>query len=253
MTDLARNDLAAPGGGSGQALNMYFPDAPPLVPSAQDDEFTGSVLDPKFTVWDPGGIGTWSIDTTKRMAKVTGNMAGTQRIAGLIQQLPGECASYCKVAGVFHAQDVGSLLEVGLAITGNVDAAPTTAFARSVTQYGYNNATDIGQGSRAQSWATYSTAPTEFWQLASEVRSYFRIRRSGLEVWLDSSPDGVTWYGSGNKQTIANLWGFGPCVAINDFSGPGTTTPWAAYFKFIRCFSGAGTSGFDATSIGRYL
>ncbi len=238
----------------GLGFSQYYPDAPALIPHACDDDFLVSPLDAKHLVWDPSSIATWSVDTTKRMAKATGVCSGTRVLTGLLQQLPAsECAIYCKAHMVFHALNiVGNLIEVGLAITGNMSAGPATEPAYIVTTYGYGQITNISQGHRVQTFTNYQTYASES-AAHNDVRSYFRIRRNGLSVWFDTSPDGVSWFGSGPGQSLAGLWGFGLVVGIHDFSGGSTGTPWTAYFQFLRVFSGAGSSGFDSTSIGRYV
>lgn len=237
----ADGSFASPGAAG---FPHWEPNAAPLIAHACDDEMQGAVVDAKHIEWDQGGVATYSMDTTRKMLKAVGTSDGTARLSALLQAVPDtEFAAYTKVDTIM-SPDASAVVDAGLILTDGTGAGAT---ARCVNMFHYDNASDVGQGSRCMSHAAYNS-PTILNSYIG-AKSYLRLRRNGSDVWFDHSHNGVTWHRA-TKFVYAGITHFGLGFAV---SGGIAGYEATAYWQFLRVFSGAGTSGYHATSIGRYV
>lgn len=223
----------------------WVPDAPPLAPHACNDEFTDGALAAKWSTWDPAALLTVGMDTDRRMVTLTGTGNGGSRLAGIYQAVPeSEFAFYAKV----HMNSILERGGIGLFVGGDLVGAPSTADAATAYTLGVAAAATPQIGH--QVWTAYNAAG------ASNLinygrpgyRMYIRMRCNGTNVRCDFSDDGVCW----TEMDTAITTAFTPA-----YFGLFLYTFEAVSFKgmadFFRVFSGSGTSGIDATKIGRRL
>lgn len=234
---------ATPGGVSG--VPMWFPAAPPVSPSAQDDEFDSgsSVLNVKWSKWDVPGILTATNDTTKNMGKLVSTSNGTVRMTGIYQAVPGsEFAVYARIAFNYDgASGQGAI--AALMIAGDLAGAPSTAGFHTIELDRVANSVFV----RARTWTSYTTATTRATYSQMDA-CYFRIRANGTTVAMDFSVDGVGW-----TQIDTRTAAFTPAnIGIALYNGDSGVS-LTAYVDFFRVFAGAGSSAIGATEIGRYL
>lgn len=231
---------STPGGG---AYSRWDPEAPPVSPHACDDEFDGLVLDPKWTAWDHSASQTRTLDTTRKMfqQQQTGN--GTVRAGGIYQAVPAsEFAVYARFSIAFPPTNASGA-SIGLMV--GDDLSNVASDFRAIDVNG-NNTTGLQVSTRT--WSAYNGSQTSVTTRTYPGGGYLRLRVNGTACASDYSPDGVAFW------MIASVTlGFTPVhFGISGASAENAVqvTSWAHWF---RVFSGAGTSAFNGTSIGRYI
>lgn len=228
---------ATPGIGG---VQVWFPGAPPSSPSAYDDEFDS--VSGLWSTWDPGTmLSTNGLDTNKHMYKLESTGSGTIRHAGIYQAVPGsEFAIYTRVGLPPFAGASG--MAAGLFVSDDIGTNPTTADFRDnvYTQ----NTTQVLVASRT--WTAYNGS-SSLQDSRAYVLNYLRIRCNGTAFNADISPDGLSWHTITTRTLGFTPTHMGLLLGIVD-AQVGT-----GYFEFFRVFSGAGTSGRDATNIGRFV
>jgi hypothetical protein len=228
-------------------VSLWYPDAPPSSPHSCDDEMNGSVVNAKWTELDPANQVTWSMDTTAHMLKAVGTDPGTgnTRLSGLYQAVPAsEFTIYTRCSNIYSST-VAKALDVGIFVSEDLAANPTTADLRAASLFQFNT----GRGVRNAAYAAYNGAVTVGTSY-SDPQPYLRIRCNGTAYVSDVSFDGISWF-----LLQAVTLGFTPAhfgVFIAQ-AGSGAGPEATGYWKFFRCFSGAGVSGYNATRIGRYV
>lgn len=234
-------------------IQMWHADAPPLSPHACDDEMDGT-SSATWSVFDRSGLFTQAMDTTNKMWSILQPLSvgtATSRVAGRLQAAPAsEMAIYAKVHSVAHfssgaalAWDCGILLAQGTGATDDLCLLGAYQFDGTASQVGM----------RGRLYSAFGAAGGDITNSSNQdPRPYVRVRFNGTALFFDSSPDGKSWFRQANTTLgyTPSQIGLGAALAI---SGSPTNVPAAAYFKFFRVFSGSGASGFNATSIGRYV
>lgn len=235
-TNFLRGDgtWAVPAGSGGSSI--FSADVPPASPSAYDDEFPAGSINAKWSTWDVAGILTKSISNNHLKLKITGN--GSDRWAGLYQAVPGsEFAIYTKM-GVTGT--LTNFMEACIFVSENLGSNPSTADFRTL-EYVVGAALDQPF---TRTWSAYngSASASTQWGIPA---AYARMRLNGTTCSTDFSIDGVNWL-----ELATVTLGFTPVHMGLAFNNTTNGVAKDAFFKFFRCFSGAGTSGFDATAIG---
>ena len=231
------NWISAPGIGQ-----VWSADVPPTSAHASDDEMASGSVDAKWTEWDPGSAVTITMDTTRRMMKMVHVGTGTIQWGGVRQAVPAsEFTAYTRV-GILNNTGASGFA-AGLFVSDNIASSPTTADFRT-TDHGSSNA---GFSINGRTWSAYNGSAS-----ATAVRTllavYMRVRVNGTSHTSEFSVDGVTWHFLSTVTLGFTPTHFG--IAIGGIDNAVTTY---AYFRFFRVFSGAGSSGVDATYIGGFV
>lgn len=233
---------SAPGLGS-----VWSADIPPTSPEAENDEFTAGSLDAKWSEFDPGTLLTVGMDTSRKMVTLTGSGNNSVRLAGIYQPIPDtEFAAYSKVHMISRLERGG----IGLFVGGSdVVNNPTTADLQTAF-FRYTGLTAL-----LECWdelfTAYTTESTNTSVAAygAAMSGYLRVRLNGTTWSGDFSPDGISWAQVSADRTL----GFTPAYVGLFLYTFENAISFQGMAKFFRVFSGAGTSGADATKIGGFL
>lgn len=221
---------------------VWSADVPPTSPHADDDEFDTGSLSGSWTEADVAGYMTPTVDSGSSMLVMTMTGNGTVRVAGIHKPVAAsEWAIYTHAICSGNFGGTGSMagLWAGQDLTNN----PATSDFRTAEFAATNTASAVN----TRSWAIYTTAPgATSRSLFTSV--YLRMRGNGADTWTDFSPDGRAWF-----QLNAATLGYTPAEYGLCAFGVDSGVETRCYFRFFRVFSGAGTSGFHATSIGGLL
>jgi len=253
------NGNSGSGGGWQPSDGLFYwcPDAEPLVPNALDDEFNAPTLDAKWTIGNPGGNfavngggGAGTLDIVKQMLRVTSLGNGGNRGGWITQSLNGatEWTIYSRTA--MMGQAVNSF-DSGLFAT--INAITTSPATTPFVTCGRFMNTTPANGCIARNWTNYTAVSTTTLAYVGFIGPYLRMRCLGTIIERDTSFDGLEWFRLGTTFDCVGLFGGIPTrvglwadCALNLFTG-------IARFPFFRAFTGAGSSAFDATSIGRQI
>lgn len=231
--------------GGASVLKQYLADIAPSSPHTQDDEFDDNSISGNWTTWDLGSVNpTFTEDTNGLSMTYTGN--GAHRWVGKYKATPNsECAVIVKMAcgGVFDGTGGGQA-----AIALFQDPTSTTADIRMAEISQAQTANSSAFATRT--WAAYNTS-AGLTQSTVTVTAmtwiYVRVRLNGTSCSTDFSTDGRVW-----KQHAAVTLTFTPShwgLAFDQFGSGLDATGW---FRYWRVWSGAGSSGFNASSIGSW-
>lgn len=232
-------------------IQLWMPDARPTSPHASDNEFDSSIAD--FTTWDPGALMSSpapAIDATRSMLKLEVPYNGSGSAwAGVYKAVPAsEFAMYVKMHALSMYGSTGA--RVAAFVAGDLAGAPSTADFRGVEI----TSGALGAGTMNIScrlWTAYNAAPGAGAPsvASSSAGGWARIRCNGTTAYFDWSDDGVGWVHL-NEVTL----GFTPAyIALAASTHGATNTKAIGLFDYVRFFSGAGTSGQNATKIGRLV
>lgn len=237
------------GGGGSAAWN---PDAAPLVAHACDDEMQGGAIDAKWGTWDPGSVvSAWSMDTTRKMLAAQSTTTAGLRNAGRYQAIPAsEFTAYTKcnlLTDIDYTTDTNQWVGSGLFVAGDIVSNPTTAafFTAGVL---YITGANTGQYAQSWNWTNHSTLGVNVERPGPFP--YYRLRVNGTSVSAEASCDGLSWLliRSGTLSFTPAYFGL-VLNHYNNITGVNLNPRW----QFFRCFSGAGSSAYNANSIGRYI
>lgn len=224
----------------------YNPDAVPSSAHTDDDECDGGSLDAGWTLWDPGTALSSFSGSDKRYTVTPSN--GTTVVAlGYYKAVPNtEFSITGKFSMDIPLEASSAPHRCGLFVADDVSANPTTADFRTV---GLQNAT-VGTGvqSHYATWTAYNAAPA-----ATNVgghHPYGRIRCNGTSMWIDVSPDGISW-----RSAVTATLGFTPvhCGFFVSRGGSAASEAPIGRFYWIRFKSGAGASTFTTGLPGRHV
>lgn len=237
-------------------IQMWHADAPPLSPHAADDEFTGASLDPKWLLWDPGGIvSAYGVDTTRKMMTISFGGQNATRAAAVYQTSPTpdtEWTVYAKVALLMDEWGGSDHRAYAALFVAGTTLGSGTVDARGIGLE-HTWGSPVGLHAASSSWTSYQVN-SAFTRRDYVSHCYFRIRHKptapGAILSFDTSADGVSWQRVTAATSAIGLGHYG--IMVGQF-GNATGKVNKALAKFFRVFSGSGASGFDATSIGRYL
>jgi hypothetical protein len=219
--------------------DLWWSDIAPASPESENDEFNGASLHARWSTWDPGTFTTVTIDTTRETLKLaaTGVGGAPGRWGGIYQPVPGsEFAVYAKLSAISSGT-----MAAGLFLSEDLDSAPATADFRTAEVVW---STDMRW--EARTWPAYnsSTVSASTTRSALPLGAYVRVRVNGTSCSTDFSSDGVNW---ANFATVT--LGFTP-VHMGLALSQNAASQGILLVDFFRVFSGAGTSGIDATKIG---
>lgn len=231
-------------------LGIWSPDAPNPGASgfhaATSDEFNGSALDAKWSEFDVADYMTPSIDTGMRRLLLTATGNGGDRQSGIYQAVPGsEFAFYARVHVITA---LGRWTSIGLFVADL--AIPATADLETC-QYAVGNSASPTADYVWQHnfWTQYNTVSTLRGSMTSlATGGYIRMRINGTSVKSDVSSDGVSWIQIGSVTA-----GFTPAHFGVNFNSFLNGNQAIGIVDFVRVFAGAGTSGINATRIGRFV
>lgn len=160
--------------------NLYWdPDCPPANGLlAESDEFSGSALNAKWSLWRPGGAGELSVSVVNGQGELSMSSAGTSA-TGIYQPVPVGISAFS-----FAAKLTGSMLlnasaaRYGIMIAEDLTTNPTTADTRSAgSRVDTGGTSGICSGSLLSYNAAYTEA-TNFGRRDSSV--YVRGRVTGI-------------------------------------------------------------------------
>lgn len=240
MVDMALS-LATGSSGSGAAGAAGFnsawnPWVAPNAPSAYNDEFNGPAV-VGWNVWDvPGYLSTSIVNGALRLTAT--RPSGTGRaMVGLYKQIPDtEYAVY--TSAQFHGV-MSTSINGGVAICQDLSTVPTTADFRTCER-GFSS----GEYTVSRTWSAYNgSLSLSSATLGWGAGRFLRHRVNGTLVNTDVSGDGKRWCMLANQTLTAPL-SVALCIDLEQ------TGSISIDFDFFRVFTGAGSSGFDATSIG---
>ncbi len=180
--------------------NLYWePDCPPVPGSllAESDEFGGSVLNSKWSLWSPGGAGHATVSLGDSQCQLNMATAATEA-GGIFQPIPTGLTAFS-----FAAKITGSCVpnasaaRYGIMIGQDLAGAPLSADTRSA---GPRISSDGTAGVVAGSMPQWDGAYTESNNLSRrDCSCYVRGRLSGIGtapvVSWDWGDDGNGWQG----------------------------------------------------------
>lgn len=211
------------------ADGSYFePMASPSIQSALNDEFSGDVIDPMWTLFDPGEVSTYTIENTGLVAAVstsTGN-----NLHGQIQPLPAgdfTVETYVGQGIVSKAANIYFFTGLGLF---EDDTDESQAYTQCLVT-GHN----IEPSVMTHIWSDYNSSSNGGFTAFDEALTniFLRIRRNGTTYYFDYSFDGIGW-----KQwlTVADLGFvptfFGVAGCYGDGIGVTQTCLWS-FFRYV--------------------
>ena len=209
-------------GGFTPDFTLWMPDAPPVSPSAYDDEFGDSSLSGIWTEFDPDGhLTVAEVEAGLRLSMAS--HAG-DNVNGVYQALPaGDFTLWTRMAMQLKT---ANYLQGGICLWEN---ATDTSKKLAYLSGGYVNslATYLQVMNNYGSWS--STPFILYDSGAGAAHWYLRLRRSGTTYYYDWSRDGLSW-----AQAYSGTLAFTPShmglVLDNNNSGVDA----AAVFSFYR-------------------
>jgi hypothetical protein len=232
--------------GSGSTVTVWIPDAPPLIASAYDDEFSGTTLDAKWSTWDVAGLLSKTVKGGRLGLTSSGD--STVRWAGIYQVTP-PASEYAFAAKVSISCATNEIVVAAPFVSESLSGAPTTADILSAEVFS-STAGAVGWISRR--WSAYNGTASGASNTMSNKRIhsvYIMGRVTGTTVSYDYSEDGISWYVLQPNFAFTSVpvhFGLGVMVQTN-------TVTRTVYFDWFRVLQGAGTSGFDTNTLGRML
>lgn len=230
VTTAVANANAAPWSGvTGKTSATYFdPALPPSTPNSRNDEFAGSSLDAKWTVFNPNADFTQTVsDGLLKMRIASGPSAG---IRGIFQTLPasGDWTAICKTWG-----GPPSTLDDASRWTGlGLFQSAASSWNSSDIAIAMNATNKSGKQLAVMNFTSYST-----W--GSDLRGLFSLYGSGA-VWLKivkASTVYTFWVSTDGRdylQLYSGALGFTPAeigLVMSRNSGD-----YTGYFEFFRFF-----------------
>jgi len=174
-------------GSSAADFTVWDPLAPPVAPSAYDDEFSDSSLDDKWTEFDPDAHLTVT-EEASGLNLVHGAYSGDD-VVGIYQTIPaGNFTIWTAVSLLAPAIDY---VRMGLALWEN--PADTS---KGIQQWrlGYNTASPYRDVcvERFNNYQSWNSTPFNLGAI-SPGGVYLRLRRNGTTYFFDVSEDGIGW------------------------------------------------------------
>jgi hypothetical protein len=210
-----------------EGFGLWNPDAPPISPSAYDDEFSDGVFNGGaiWTVFDINSRMTIT-ENDKGLNLLRPNLA-TIDITGIYQAIPaGDFSIEAKLGLSAKSADFGfaslALWEVAGSTTGGIYGF--SLIYKSTTK-GY----EIG---RYNNYTSFNSAPSSRYDGWWFTSGYFKVRRNGTTYYLDHSNDGVSWVQlwSGTLAFTPTQFGIS---TLNQNTGQ-TTELHASFFRYTN-------------------
>jgi hypothetical protein len=171
-------------GGTGivtNAYSLYNPDMVPGAPSAYDDEFNGTVLDPKWTTVNWGSILVKNVNSTASSCLYMQSANTGRTISCILQAIPaGDFTIYTKAT--LNNNSSGDC-QVGLILSTTNTTATGSQFVMM------NNSTST----YTSPWTNFNTFGVWTTVATNGPISYFRYRRSGTTYYAGWSNNGIIW------------------------------------------------------------
>lgn len=178
----AWNELGGGNGGSAD-FTLWDPNAPPTSPSAYDDEFSNSVLDGKWTEFDPDAELTVTED---EVGLKLDTASASFNLCGLYQTVPsGDFTIYARASLLGNRVDWKN---VGLMLW--EDATDDTKRI-SILGFGYRADVTYAIFQLATNYTTWNS--NYIYTNWSGEHAYVRVRRNSTTYSFALSSDGLGW------------------------------------------------------------
>ncbi len=216
------------------AFSVYVP---PASPNAADDEVTGGSLAGAWTINDPGGRIAVSIVNSHICVDYTAN--ATTSNAWIYKATPASEFAFIVPVRISGAQDNYSRMGIAVFEDGSNSAKRQSSlfFIPSLGQW-FGSEFSAYNGSETGRFGGFGAEATP---------GFLRIRMNGTTCWYDICADGQSWQNKWTGTLAYTPAHFGLWVNCTA-SAPATPRAW---YKFVRVFTGARSSGMDASYIGR--
>lgn len=181
----------ASGSGGGSGRDFWNPDIFPDSPTIQSDHFDDGSLAAKWSEFDPGGVLTVSESGHHAYLEIAN---GVGVMAAIFQDLPsGDFTITAKAAYQIKSLD-SAYLYAGIMLFEDATNNPSTCKLLNFTAY-FKDGYLVPQIIYNTDYNSWSASPyTGLSQVVSVPPSvYFRVRRTGTNLYFDTSLDGVTW------------------------------------------------------------
>lgn len=174
---------AGPAGATGLGVGGYYPDAVPVSPNANDDEFDDNSIGGAWAEWDPGSCVTLAEDD-RGLSIVH---SAVTALGGIYRDLPAGDFSIvikptltCATAAV---KQIGLVWMQDATDSGGDVEGPFIQ---------YNAATS---SAKHETWSAYNFETGDLGQTMDDIQPrYLRIRKAGSTYSSDFSLDGVGWF-----------------------------------------------------------
>lgn len=224
---------------SGNSLSQYLADIAPSSPHSDNDEFNDNSIAGAWATWDFAAIATFAENANGLEITATGN--GAVRWCGKYKAVPAsEFAIIIKVG--LHGQIASGGAEAGIVVL--QDATSAAGDLRGIGIDIDLNATSVAVTSRT--FTAYNGSASAITSSAAVYPPYLRVRCNGTAMETDHSHDGLSW-----KRHSTVTLAFTPTHVGLGLLAVGVSAV-TGRFRFYRVWSGAGSSGFDASSIGAW-
>ncbi len=211
--------------------------APPAVPHANDDEATGTVLDPSWTLKDTGGHVVASIVNNHITLDYTAN--GTISSAWLYKPKPNAEFAFIAPLALINAED--NYTRCGICV---LEDGANSAKKQAVMFFVPSLNTIYGS-----EWSAYNGSESAILSTAwYQHVGFMRMRIKNATFWMDVCTDGQTW-----RQKATGTLSFTPQHYGLWFNCTASGVVVRAMYKFVRHASGAGASDFGTLQLGRVV
>lgn len=212
-------------------FNIWVPSAKPATLSAQSDYFDrdNSQPDPKWIKFDPGGaLTSVTVDTTRRMLKITATGDGSIRFAGMVQPLVDvEEVYFTSVGQDAKLTASGSSCDLVL-LEGLTSTSKFLAISRITT-----TTTNL---IRVRHFTAYNASATAD-ATQSQDAPYLSLRRNGTTFFGDFSIDGIEF-----QQLFTGTAAFTPAYVGLFVESGSTGEPVTGSFDFFFMKTASGAS-----------
>lgn len=210
---------------SGGPLSIWMPDAPPETPGSLDDEFTSTLTG--WTTFDPNSRLTATRLATQNMLKLS-TPNGHWELSGLYKELSGDFTVWTKISLISPADTY---------TTNNYISAGIAFWTDPTDPLAYLDAWGINTKGEVQYFGGTFDDLSEYAGIASVKGTtlYLRVRRTGGEMDLGVSTDGIGWLELVGYELIGTVY-FGPFVCSQDalVGLEGNTTGLFSYIRYVN-------------------
>lgn len=214
------------------------------------DRGTAGDWDYKWRKFDPNAVLTQSIDANLNMGKlvIANGSAANDRAGAMLQAIPAsEFVVYVKMHGSHTGQSANGLL-FGIILGPDLLSAPTSAFVTGEINVSSTSST-IRSAVRTWTNSTLISTTPNTYNISAQG---LRMRVNGTSWDVDASVDCRTWVRINNTSPMTAA--FTPAyVGVFASDEDNNNTPETVWVDAFQVISGAGSSGFNATSMGGLL
>lgn len=183
---------ASGSGGGGVGYPRHDPDEPPAIPSQWDDEFTGTLLDPKWSTLNVHGEGGFRQGELISMLSCRG---GHEDVMPLALLQPAPSGPWTITAKVINAQQYLGATSTDKSAFVGLAVAPAEAVGDALDTWMLGRYSNAYSYLRSEQWST----PTS-WKGSKGTYTYYspsgylRVVWDGAALSHWHSPDGLGWY-----------------------------------------------------------